>query len=111
MGFPVNFAPFRAKVMGIFVVIAGFLRHYRVILCSFGYGSSSKDFSEKCLTMCFALWFAFSMARPTRHCSKCGEYVTDGYVTNPVTMKTEKKLIHINADGSRIYRNHNATEG
>lgn len=53
--------------------------------------------------------------RPTRFCAKCGEYVEerDEY---PVPMHryggTEKvrRLVHIDANGARIYRAHAAVE-
>lgn len=46
--------------------------------------------------------------RPTRCCSKCGEYVGEKFV--PAPFRSVKKLAHIDADGNIIYRNHPPTE-
>lgn len=50
--------------------------------------------------------------RPTRFCAKCGEYVVERYVTvgRGAEMRTELKLIHIDANGTQIYRAHAAVE-
>jgi hypothetical protein len=52
------------------------------------------------------------MARPTRFCAKCGEYVADGvrYVNVGGTLTPKNVLIHIDADGREIYRAHAPVE-
>lgn len=51
--------------------------------------------------------------RPTRYCSKCGEYVDDRLVSAPVfgdPYRTVNRLAHIDADGNIIHRAHAAKE-
>ena len=47
--------------------------------------------------------------RPTRYCAKCGEYVADGtrsQQTGYREFRIVQRLIHIDADGNEIFRNH-----
>lgn len=48
------------------------------------------------------------MARPTKFCIKCGEYVAEKDVYNPGNDRFQKKLVHIDGVGNTIYRNHAA---
>lgn len=50
------------------------------------------------------------MARPTRFCKKCGEYVAEKNVYNSGNDRFEEKLVHIDGVGNTIYRSHQAVE-
>lgn len=53
------------------------------------------------------------MARPTRYCKNCGEYVTDAVVTIGLRTGYErvvKKLIHIDGSGKELHRRCKAEE-
>lgn len=50
------------------------------------------------------------MTRPTRYCTKCGEYVTEKDVTSDGD-HWRIELVHISADGATIYRGHKAIKG
>lgn len=52
------------------------------------------------------------MARPTRYCRKCGEYVTEMFVTIDTHPRptTVERLVHIDGAGTQIHRAHAAIE-
>lgn len=53
------------------------------------------------------------MARPIRYCAKCGEYVDNQFVVKldmNRELVTKSQLVHIDADGRIIHRNHAAVE-
>lgn len=51
--------------------------------------------------------------RPTRYCARCGEYVAEQVVAAPThaqPFRSVERLVHVDADGLRIFRAHAAVE-